>query len=402
MSTSLRSQSRTSTATVATVAATIVTVLLLGGATAQAQWAAQPGARVRNDFGPSQGEHSTVCRGACGRGCPSSCDRSVAYECVGGEALRRVEIHECGTHPGCREHDDCLDRCLTRQAAGFDCQAECHGRAIEEYGFEQATSWATGGGPYDGEPIVFEYTRDAPGAPEAAYRCPEGARRSCSGTAGRCLAAGGTEAEPIFDSYPDSAVRVTGFRAGRLCQNGTRSSVCEEAIDIRVTGEDLCDHGRARSACTRYGFEFDYGGADPSRPLLCSSKGAGEDFLGSLVAGALGSMPADRDTELGAALGQIQDQLASGSSLQDVLSGFSVTPNGEEEEATEPASPPPPPPPGLAPETELPAPSGHLVVPMYELADENSGSSILTREVRCTLGGAPVLETTFRLHFTDR
>ena len=47
---------------------------------------------------------------------------------------------------------------------------------------------------------------------------------------------------------------------------------------------------------------------------------------------------------------------------------------------------------------DLTAPSGHLVVPMYQVVD-GSETGPLTREIRCSYKGIPVLETTFRLTF---
>ena len=83
-------------------------VALLSPATL-AQWSAQPGETKRNAFGPLRGDKTKVCRGACGAGCPDTCTEDVSYECIDSTRLRRVETYECGTHRGCREHDDCLD-----------------------------------------------------------------------------------------------------------------------------------------------------------------------------------------------------------------------------------------------------------------------------------------------------
>lgn len=67
---------------------------------------------MRNIFGPDIGLSANQCRGACGGGCPKSCSIEVSYECMGSAQLRRVEAFTCGTHKGCREHDDCLDTCM--------------------------------------------------------------------------------------------------------------------------------------------------------------------------------------------------------------------------------------------------------------------------------------------------
>ncbi len=85
-------------------AATLLTLLI--STTATAQWAAEPGESLRNAFGPVGPGGAAQCRGACGGGCPDSCAQAVIYECAGAGQLRRVVTYDCGTHPGCRVHDD--------------------------------------------------------------------------------------------------------------------------------------------------------------------------------------------------------------------------------------------------------------------------------------------------------
>jgi len=383
----------------------VVTLTLLSSRDATAQWSAGPGETKRIAFGPLRGAEATMCRGACGAGCPETCATAVSYECVD-TRLRRLETYECGTHLGCREHDDCLDACSESGLAGAECQTRCHEEAVERFGLESAISWARGGGPHDGPPITFEYTREAPGAPEPAFRCPDGARLECSAAAGRCTTAGGSTVDPVFDSYPsagDGAMRVSGFRAGRLC--GDR--VCEQTTDIRVTGEDSCDRGRGGESCTRYGLEFDYRNADPSAPLECSvsTSGGQKDFIGDLLVKGLSAMP---EPESGSGrgegngmrelLGVFKKVVASADSPEDVR--VSMAPLGADGRPIEAqrvgnleAGPP------SAPRRiALEAASGHLVVPMYQLSD-GAGAGPLTREIRCSHRGTPVLETTFRLSF---
>jgi len=394
---------------------TIRTVLALAALfvclPAAAQWSAQPGDTVRNAFGPPSGGASTVCRGACGGGCPSSCQEKTTFECTGGDLLRRVRTYQCGTHQGCREHDDCLDRCLQQQAQGFDCQSQCHGEAVESYGFEQATSWATGGGSYDGAPITFEYTRDSPDAPEPAFTCPDDVTLRCSGDAGSCIDGQGSSVAPIFDSYSGTgpaAMHISGLRTGPLC--GDR--VCGQDPDIEVTGEDLCDGGGGAASCTRFAMEFDYRNADPSAPLECStSTDSGEgDFIGNIIKKGFDSMPdlaagssGEGGNGLGQLLGAIQKVVASADSPEDVdVSIAPLGPDGRPIESqrvgTQPRSGPRP----IPSTVDLPASSGHLVVPMYQLTDRSSTAPVITREVRCTHKGVPVLETTVRLHFSGR
>lgn len=97
----------------------LVAVATLWPVATLAQWAASPGETVRNLFGPVQGERASMCRGACGLGCPSACKQRVTYECLDSERMMRVNTYICSTHQGCREHDDCLDRCTQNRAEGF-------------------------------------------------------------------------------------------------------------------------------------------------------------------------------------------------------------------------------------------------------------------------------------------
>ena len=372
------------------------------------EWSAQPGQTVRNSFGPAGSD----CRGACGPGCASvqSCEGGARYECLDADRLRRIETYACGTHQGCRIHDDCLDRCAQANAQGVDCEAVCHLEAVKEYGTTNAMSWLQGGGPYDTEPIFFEYTRSAPGAPEPFYRCAEGTRRECGGAAARCLTAAGVGVEPIFDGFPVAGLEtltVSGFRSGRLCeQEPGGSRICEQTIEIQVTGTDACAQGSGSARCTRFGFEFDYQRADPAVPLVCSasSRGGSADFASFAMAQALSPVVSQESgTDVGAAIASLQDALRSGRSLESVLSGISIAPLDEKGRPVEservgasgaPAAAPPTP-----RQVAFEAASGRLVVPLYELHNPSRSGQVVDRKVECSYGGAPVLEARFRLHY---
>lgn len=383
----------------------VLALLALLAGVASAQWAASPGETVRDAFGPSIDGAARVCRGACGVGCPSACEDRTFYECLGGERLRKVRSYTCGTHQGCRAHDDCLDRCSQQYGSRFDCDARCHSEAVSTHGFELAVSWASAGGPFDGEPITFEYTREAPDAPASAFRCPEGAALTCASGQGQCLA-GGQAVEPVFDGYPETgpgAMRISGFRAGPLCNDG----VCEQATVIRVAGGDSCDRGGQPAACTRYGVEFDYTNADPSAPLECTTSirgGDGDDFIGGLIKRGFDSAPElNKDTfegnsGLGELLGVLQKVVASAERPEDVeISMAPLGPDGKPDESRRVGSGPRAGQPPVPPTVELPGASGHLLVPMYQFADGSASASTLVREVRCSHKGTPVLEATFEL-----
>ena len=235
--------------------ASLCAVFLLAGSAA-AKWSVEPGSEVRNAFGVAAGNRAHQCPGACGAGCSDTCEETVSYECTDSTSLQRVVTYACGTHQGCRDHDDCLDACLANGAVGGSCQTQCDQQVIQSYGID-AVSWLRGGGPYDGQ-VSYQYTRDNADALEPAYRCPSGSSVQCGATAG-CLAANGALVDPVFDSYPTAAgaMRVSDFRSGPACG----ASVCAPGIDIKVTGADACAPGN----CTQFGMEFDYQKRIPPR-----------------------------------------------------------------------------------------------------------------------------------------
>jgi len=381
--------------TMLAIALAIVILLVASPTTAYAS--AEPGATVRNAFGPPAGNKANQCRGACGASCPKSCDTTVTYECSDASQLRRVVTYDCGTHQGCRVHDDCLDACPKSGDEARSCATQCDAEIMDRFGFENAGSWLMGDGPYDGR-IQFEYTRDEPRALEPAYRCPDGASRQCSGAIG-CVA-GGAWVEPVFDSYPGAGgMRVAQFRAGPACGN----SVCGQSADIRITGAESCPGGE----CTRYGMEFDYADADPSAPLECttSTSGGDDDFVGDLMKQGADAMDSrggagdpNSDDGMEALMGLFGAVLSSADSPEDVnISMAPLDENGNPIESQRVGSTPRDGPPPIPNRVDLPAASGHLFVPMYQLASGVQRGQVKERRVRCTHKGAPVLETTFRL-----
>jgi hypothetical protein len=361
---------------------------------------AAAGATVRNVFGPDVGLAANQCRGACGGGCPKSCTIEVSFECMGSTQLRRVEAFTCGTHKGCREHDDCLDTCLQDNPNSGDCQSVCDATAMQLYGFEYSASWALGKGPYDGE-TTFEYTRHGPAELEPAYRCPEGAKRQC-GESTSCIAANGTVVDPVFDAYPTAnagGMRISALRTGPLCAGGA-DKVCEQSANIRMTGADACPGG----SCTRFGMEFDYVNADPSAPLECatSTRGGEDDFIGDLIklggdaiSTRTGSAGADEGDGMGQLLGMFGKVIASADSPEDIQITMTVfDENGNPDTvSSEPADGPAPIPRSI----DLPTANGHLFVPMYQLASSSAPGVVKERRVTCTHKGQPVLETIFVL-----
>ncbi len=94
-----------------------------------------------------------LCRGACGPDCPTTCSPAppvmACEEDV--DLCEHVECSytgvTCGTHEGCRVHDDCYDACAAA-GAGMLCWRECDLECIREYG-PLCYNWMNGHGPYD-------------------------------------------------------------------------------------------------------------------------------------------------------------------------------------------------------------------------------------------------------------
>jgi hypothetical protein len=381
-------------------------IVLLTAFPAAAQWAAEPGATVRDAFGPKSGLSANQCRGACGGGCPDSCVKTVSYECMDSARLRRVVSYDCGTHPGCRVHDDCLDACIQNGTAVRDCSSQCDVAVIQQFGFESSASWLTGGGPYDGR-ITFEYTRDTPDALVPAFHCPAGAERQCAPTVG-CKTDDGAWVDPVFESYPTSgsnAMRVSNFRSGPACGD----SVCSQATNIQINGKEQCPGG----SCSRFGMEFDYENADPSAPLECSTSTSGDDddFVGDLLKQGADAMTSREDSaDAGSSGGQGEDGmaelmsmfgkvLASADSPEDVqISIAPLGPDGKPIESQRVGSEPRDGPPPIPHSVNLPGATGHLFIPMYQLAGNANLSSVKERKVICTHKGVAVVETVFRLN----
>jgi len=274
---------------------------------------------------------------------------------------------------------------------------------MESYGFQNATSWLMGGGPFDGQ-IKFQYTVDTPGALEAAYTCPEGASPRCAASS-ICVTAAGGVVDPVFDAYPAAganAMRVFAFRSGPACGD----SVCEHASSIQMTGADSCPGGN----CTRFGMEFDYENADPSAPLECSpSTSGGEgDFIGGLIklggdamASRGGDETANDSGEDGMAtlLNVFAQVISSADSPEDLnVSMAPLGPDGKPIESQRVGTVPRDGLPPIPRTVDLPAEKGHLFVPMYQMADANNSAAGKERVIRCTHKGTPVLETSFRFH----
>jgi hypothetical protein len=271
---------------------------------------------------------------------------------------------------------------------------------MERFGFESSASWLMGSGPYDGK-ATFEYTRDGPSALEPAYRCPAGATRQCGSNAG-CTAADGSSVDPVFDTYSGmtaNAMHVSDFSAGLVCGN----KVCQQTADIQVYGEDSCPGG----SCTRFGMEFDFVNADPAAPLECttSTSGGDSDFVGGLLKQGGDAMTSRGVGEGGTGedgmaelMGMFGKVLASADSPEDVnVSMVPLDENGNPIESQRVGSAPRDGPPPVPNSVNLPAKSGHLFVPMYQLADGMSAGQIKERKIRCTHKDTPVLETVFRL-----
>jgi hypothetical protein len=156
--------------------------------------------------------------------------------------------------------------------------------------------------------------------------------------------------------------------------------------------------------------EFDYANADPSAPLECSTStsGGGDDFIGGLIklgadAHVTRADPSTMDGQgqdgMQELLGLFSKVIASADSPEDLqVSMAPLDEQGRPIESQRVGSTPRGAAPPIPSQIELPAASGHLFVPMYQLKSGMKPGQVKERRVLCTHKGTPVLETVFRLH----
>lgn len=119
--------------------------------------------------GVRHGPCGSKCRGACGPDCPVTCTVTEEWRCLDdGERLTGVatleQIYTCGTHEGCRWHDQCFDDCNAEHGCGSWAASTCmhvgvigcDSQAVFKHGAMNCLSWKDGGGPFDGE-LEFKY-----------------------------------------------------------------------------------------------------------------------------------------------------------------------------------------------------------------------------------------------------
>jgi len=85
----------------------------------------------------------------------------------------------------------------------------------------------------------------------------------------------GQSIQPGFYSHePDVSLRISDARSGEVCRDaGGNLDVCTTATRIVVAGDEACDGGDGKQyPCTRYGYRFDYSGAEPGKTIHCSAR----------------------------------------------------------------------------------------------------------------------------------
>jgi hypothetical protein len=97
----------------------------------------------------------SLCRGACGADCPSTCtslpDITICVPDSTGKChyiCTYTGMISCGSHAGCREHDACYDNCATNPHPAL-CRRGCDWTCIRNYNTSTCRSWMNGGGPFD-------------------------------------------------------------------------------------------------------------------------------------------------------------------------------------------------------------------------------------------------------------
>jgi hypothetical protein len=97
----------------------------------------------------------SLCRGACGADCPSTCtplpDVTLCVTDATGKChftCTYISVIQCGSHLGCRIHDACYDACAAAGDPLGLCHRGCDIDCIDTFGLD-CNSWRGGGGPFD-------------------------------------------------------------------------------------------------------------------------------------------------------------------------------------------------------------------------------------------------------------
>lgn len=98
----------------------------------------------------------SLCRGACGSNCPDTCtheaDQVICVPDSTGTChvtYTYTGVLSCGSHAGCRTHDDCYDACeAAGDTLGF-CHRGCDLDCKSHYDLSTCVGWAQGHGPFD-------------------------------------------------------------------------------------------------------------------------------------------------------------------------------------------------------------------------------------------------------------
>ncbi|TWJ02465.1 uncharacterized protein DUF4157 [Mucilaginibacter frigoritolerans] len=98
----------------------------------------------------------SLCRGACGVNCPDTCtheaDQVICLPDSTGTChftYTYTGVLSCGSHAGCRTHDDCYDACeAAGDTLGF-CHRGCDLDCKSHYDLSTCVGWAQGNGPFD-------------------------------------------------------------------------------------------------------------------------------------------------------------------------------------------------------------------------------------------------------------
>jgi hypothetical protein len=124
-----------------------------------------PGGAFGKLSGSTTGPCGALCRGACGPDCTTvNCTFKGTGLCQHDNFGKQngywqtATVYNCGTHDGCRQHDDCYDLCNDGRCGTWTavtCRRGCDADAFRQYPVE-GPSWVGGHGPFDGR-LDFEY-----------------------------------------------------------------------------------------------------------------------------------------------------------------------------------------------------------------------------------------------------
>lgn len=145
----------------------------------------------------------------------------------------------------------------------------------------------------------------------------------------------------------NDAVVISNLKVGLVCGPDDNRRICFQTNDIQITNESTCVYNRRHSACTWYGYSFDYRSPKDEIKLQCT--------FSSSIRGSFGNPSAELEKDVSDAHYEIA----------------------------------------------LQSRDGHFFNPQYAIAPARAGGEIESVKQSCSYLGKTVFEFDLRIHYPE-